>query len=97
MRAIGIAKLSPFDANRYAYSGGDPINNTDPGGLKSCAKALFEFSGDLTLVSVGLAGLIISAYVTDGLDAALVIDGSLYLVHLLIAAYNTKEVAEACG
>ncbi|MBS2938515.1 RHS repeat-associated core domain-containing protein [Nocardioides sp. J2M5] len=65
------APLDPKNANRYAYAGGDPINNTDPTGQYS----LKDFYGDAGACSagVGLAGA--SGQITNGIALGGVIGG----------------------
>ena len=43
--------LDPANANRYVFSGGDPINNPDPGGLKITNDLAGVFAG----IAVGIA------------------------------------------
>ena len=63
------APLDPTNANRYAYAGGDPINNTDPtgrelsegesdavaSGICTAAGLTLGFAGPASAVSLGLA------------------------------------------
>jgi RHS repeat-associated protein len=65
------APLDPANANRYAYAGGDPINNIDPVGRYS----LKDFYGDAgsCVAGVGLAGA--SGQITNGIAAGGIIGG----------------------
>ncbi|MEY2847833.1 MAG: hypothetical protein RI885_498 [Actinomycetota bacterium] len=48
------APLDPANANRYAFAGNDPINNTDPTGLVTCEQ-FTNFSGTVGGVLGGIA------------------------------------------
>lgn len=39
------APLDPVNANRYAYAGGDPVNNFDPTGLYGIEEVLLQSWG----------------------------------------------------
>lgn len=40
-----FAPLDPVNANRYAYAGGDPVNNFDPTGLYGIEEVLLQSWG----------------------------------------------------
>ncbi|RYF06855.1 MAG: hypothetical protein EOO77_26385, partial [Oxalobacteraceae bacterium] len=67
------APLSPTDANRYGFAGGDPVNSSDPTGLSASGRgtcsglvAVYSIS---TIVALGLAGPTAGASIALGLAA----------------------------
>ena len=55
------APLDPANANRYAYAGADPINNTDPTGLfLSEAECAYLPAASIAFGAIGLAAIPIS-------------------------------------
>ncbi len=74
------APLDPNNANRYAYAGNDPINNTDPTGL-SCAGQISGLIFSTIGFGVSLAGLIISG-------AGEVPTGGLATAPLVLSAFG---------
>ncbi|MBE7195902.1 MAG: RHS repeat-associated core domain-containing protein, partial [Gordonia polyisoprenivorans] len=65
------APLSPSNANRYAYAGGDPINNLDPIGTITACGAVSTIIG-LAGGTIGLVAFIGASIVSGGTVAALV-------------------------
>ncbi|QCR42146.1 hypothetical protein C1N74_16340 (plasmid) [Microbacterium sp. SGAir0570] len=69
------APIDPNNANRYAYAGADPINNTDPTGRNTCTAvnntltAISYIAGGIGLIGAGIAATV-SAPVTGGLSVA---------------------------
>lgn len=87
------APLDPGNANRYAYAGGDPINNTDPTGqiswacgigLAGAAYGAYNLAADISGTVVGLlsgafsAGVGFIVALAAGTKAA--IDGTIVLL-----------------
>jgi RHS repeat-associated protein len=52
------APLDPANANRYAYAGGDPINNNDPTGREITACGAIIAGSGIVLGLVGLAAVV---------------------------------------
>ena len=78
------APLSPNDANRYAFAGGDPINNSDPTGqLSACGEAAL-FTG------MGLIATIISLYLfPSGLATVSIAKATLATVGTILGVTGT--------
>ncbi|WP_349897793.1 RHS repeat domain-containing protein [Parafrigoribacterium soli] len=81
--------LSPANANRYAYAGGDPLNNLDPSGegLFECVVALVEVLGSGLIAGAA----ILAEFPTAGLDTVATVGASLLFI---AAAANAGYV---CG
>jgi len=50
--------LDPANGNRYAYTGGDPVNRTDPSGtISDCASAVLSTAGGAFALVAGLVSI----------------------------------------
>lgn len=79
------APLDPANANRYAYAGCDPINNTDPTGLLTCSEAFAV--GGLSMISYQWA-----LYTTPVAPVSAI----FMAVGLVLTVYALREIAESC-
>jgi RHS repeat-associated protein len=89
------APLDPANANRYAYAGCDPINNSDPTGLDtlSCGFAIFLLvAGGIGLVSSLYTLIVGSPTVVGGIIGAL---GATVAIGL--AVVGVIQVGRECG
>ncbi|MFD0791178.1 RHS repeat-associated core domain-containing protein [Microbacterium insulae] len=91
------APLDPNNANRYAYAGCDPINNTDPTGniSSSCAWDLIDIFGNLTAAALNL-GVLVGASSTGiglGLGALTTIN---FVLNVTSAAFAFGSALRTC-
>ncbi|MCR2826705.1 RHS repeat-associated core domain-containing protein [Microbacterium sp. zg.Y909] len=91
------APLDPTNANRYAYAGCDPINNTDPTGRISfdCGLSIFGTVGSIVLFEVTVIAGAVGTVASGGVVAPGAT--ALAIAEFVLIGASLAGTVSACG